>query len=78
MIRGVENLEKEPAKVFQLDAQSPTAFILAQRFNLQPQDVVYVGPAGVTRWNRFISQLLGSVTVLGTGANIKSDMSDNN
>ncbi|MOA13726.1 hypothetical protein D3C78_1337880 [compost metagenome] len=78
VIRGVENLEKEPAKVFQLDAQSPTAFILAQRFNLQPQDVVYVGPAGVTRWNRFISQLLGSATILGTGANIKSDMSDDN
>ncbi|MNN37302.1 hypothetical protein D3C81_1512410 [compost metagenome] len=77
VIRGVENLEKEPAKVFQLDAQSPTAFILAQRFNLQPQDVVYVGPAGVTRWNRLISQLLGSASIVGTGANVKNDLNDN-
>lgn len=76
VIRGVEDLEREPAKVFQLDAQSPTAFILAQRFNLQPQDVVYVGPAGVTRWNRFISQLVPSAGILGTGANIKNDLND--
>ncbi|WP_253389775.1 polysaccharide export protein [Pseudomonas citronellolis] len=76
VIRGVEDLEREPAKVFQLDAQSPTAFILAQRFNLEPQDVVYVGPAGVTRWNRFISQLVPSTTILGTGANIKNDLND--
>jgi polysaccharide export outer membrane protein len=74
VIRGVEDLEREPAKVFQLDAQSPTAFILAQRFNLQPQDVVYVGPAGITRWNRFISQLVPSAGILGTGASIKNDM----
>ncbi|MCY1284973.1 putative polysaccharide export protein, PEP-CTERM sytem-associated [compost metagenome] len=78
VIRGVEDLEREPARVFQLDAQSPTAFILAQRFNLQPQDVVYVGPAGITRWNRFISQLVPSAGILGTGANIKSDMNDDN
>ncbi len=77
VIRGVENLEREKAKVFQLDAQSPTAFILAQRFNLQPQDVVYVGPAGVTRWNRFISQIVPSTTILGTGANIKNDLGNN-
>jgi len=77
VIRGVEDLEREPAKVFQLDAQSPTAFILAQRFNLEPQDVVYVGPAGITRWNRFISQLVPSAGILGTGANIKNDLNDN-
>ncbi|MDF3932269.1 polysaccharide biosynthesis/export family protein [Pseudomonas citronellolis] len=77
VIRGVEDLARTPAKVFQLDAQSPTAFILAQGFDLQPQDVVYVGPAGVTRWNRFISQLLPSAAILGTGANIKNDLQTN-
>jgi polysaccharide export outer membrane protein len=77
VIRGVENLEQERAKVFQLDAKSPTAFILAQQFQLQPQDVVYVGPAGVTRWNRLISQLVPSAGILGTGSSIKSNLSDN-
>jgi polysaccharide export outer membrane protein len=77
VIRGVENLETERAKVFQLDANSPTAFILAQQFQLQPQDVVYVGPAGVTRWNRLISQLVPSAGILGTGSTIKNNLNDN-
>jgi polysaccharide export outer membrane protein len=77
VIRGVENLETERAKVFQLDAQSPTAFILAQQFQLKPQDVVYVGPAGVTRWNRLISQLVPSAGILGTGSTIKSNLNNN-
>jgi polysaccharide export outer membrane protein len=68
VIRGAESIATEQAKVFQLDAQSPTAFALAKSFPLQPQDVVFVGPAGITRWNRFISQLLPSASVVGTGA----------
>ncbi len=76
VIRGADNLETEPAKVFQLDAQSPTAFALASRFDLQPQDIVYVGPAGVTRWNRLISQLVPSASILGTGAAAQNNISE--
>lgn len=74
VIRGAADLEREPATVFQLDAQSPTAFVLAERFMLQPQDVVYVGPAGITRWNRFISQLFPSANLLSTGIRIDEDL----
>lgn len=60
VIRGVDvnNLERGPATVFQLDASSPAAFALADQFPVLPGDVVFVGEAGVTRWNRFLSQLL--------------------
>ncbi|WP_312716771.1 polysaccharide biosynthesis/export family protein [Stutzerimonas nitrititolerans] len=68
VIRGAENIATETAKVFQLNAKSPTAFALAKHFPLQPQDVVFVGPANITRWNRFISQLLPSASIVGTGA----------
>ncbi|NAT37145.1 capsular biosynthesis protein, partial [Pseudomonas syringae pv. actinidifoliorum] len=37
-------------------------------FELKAQDVVFVGPADITRWSRFISQLLGSASVVQTGA----------
>lgn len=77
VIRGVENLETERAKVYQLDANSPTAFILAQQFQLQPQDVVYVGPAGVTRWNRLISQLVPSAGIVGTGSTVQRNLNNN-
>lgn len=74
VIRGVQDLEREPAKIFHLDAQSPTAFVLAERFRLQPQDVVYVGAAGITRWNRFISQLFPSANLLSTGVRLEDDL----
>ena len=78
VIRGAENIESEPAKVFQLDAESPVAFAIANRFELKPQDIVYVGPAQVTRWNRLISQLLPSATILGTGAAAGNNLSEAN
>ena len=74
VIRGVDDLERDTAKVFHLDAKSPTAFVLAERFMLQPQDVVYVGSADITRWNRFISQLFPSASLLSTGVNIGDDL----
>lgn len=60
VIRGVDldHMDKKPATVFQLDASEPAAFALADQFSVQPGDVVFVGEAGVTRWNRFLSQLL--------------------
>ena len=76
VIRGAENLETEPAKVYQLDAQSPVALAIATHFELKPQDIVYVGPAQVTRWNRLISQLLPSATILGTGAAAQNNLSE--
>ena len=78
VIRGADNIETEPAKVFQLDAESPVAFAIANRFELKPQDIVYVGPAQVTRWNRLISQLLPSATILGTSAAAGNNLSEVN
>ncbi|MCF7204088.1 polysaccharide biosynthesis/export family protein [Pseudomonas oligotrophica] len=75
VIRGAENIATEKAKVFQLNAASPTAFALAKHFPLQPQDVVFVGPANITRWNRFISQLLPSASIVGTGAAAEYNLS---
>jgi len=51
-------------EIYHLDASSPTAFLLANDFQLQPRDVVYVDPAPVVRWNRFITNLLPSYNSL--------------
>lgn len=74
VIRGAQDLAREPAKVYHLDASSPTAFVLAERFHLQPQDVVYVGAADITRWNRFISQVFPTANLLNAGTDIKTDL----
>jgi polysaccharide export outer membrane protein len=67
VIRGAED-KVHGATVYHLNAEKPTAFILAKGFELQAQDMVWVGPANITRWSRYVSQLLGSASVLQTGA----------
>lgn len=50
-------------EIFQLNADSPDAMILADRFALQAHDTVFVGTAGVTQWSRVLNQILpGSFT----------------
>lgn len=49
--------------VYQLDASNPAAYLLGTRFNVLPQDVVYVTTAPLHRWNRLISSLLPSLNV---------------
>lgn len=47
-------------EIFQLNAESPDALILADQFNLQAHDTVFVGTAGVTQWSRVLNQILPS------------------
>ena len=77
VIRGAYNLVSEKATIFQLNAASPSAFILANKFEMQPQDVVFVGAADITRWNRFISQLFPSANILRTSVLINEDIGSN-
>lgn len=49
------------AEVYHLNAASAVGFMLADSFPLEPRDVVYVSPAPITRWNRFLNQLLPSI-----------------
>jgi len=51
-------------KIFWLDAHSPASMLLATQFTLKPQDVVFVATAGISTWNRIISQILPTVQTL--------------
>lgn len=48
-------------QVWHLNANAPDALVLADRFDLQARDVVFVDAASVTRWSRVINQLLPTV-----------------
>lgn len=72
VIRGGGNVEVQPAQVFHLAAKSPAAFALASQFQVQPQDYVFVGPAHITRWNRFISQLLPTSALVKSSQDISN------
>jgi polysaccharide export outer membrane protein len=50
--------------VFHLNANNPTALALAESFSLQARDVVYIDPVPLVNWNRVISLIVPSATVL--------------
>jgi polysaccharide export outer membrane protein len=55
-------------QVFHLDAHSPVSMVLANQFELQPKDVVYVDGNGLVRTNRVLSLLLPAINAALTGA----------
>lgn len=57
VIRG----ENSKPVVYQLNAESPDALLLATQFALKPQDVVYVSSTSLTRWNRVMTQILPTI-----------------
>lgn len=52
------------ADIYRMDANQPLSWVLASRFALRPGDIIYVSPAGITRWNRLISQLFPSASII--------------
>ena len=60
----------EQPEIFHLDAQFATGMLLAERFDMQAQDVVFVDTAGISQWNRVVSQLLPSITVIGVANSV--------
>lgn len=67
VIRGAAQGDPQ---IFHLDAEFATGMLLAERFDMQAQDVVFVDTAGVSQWNRVVSQLLPSITVIGIANNV--------
>jgi len=50
--------------VYWLNAKEPDSLLLAERFNLQPGDVLYVSSATTTRWNRALNHLLPTLQTI--------------
>lgn len=64
----IRNSMSEQPQVYHLDATSPVSMLLANQFELQPKDVVYVGQGSLVRFNRVLNLLLPAINAAVTGA----------
>jgi polysaccharide export outer membrane protein len=64
----IRNASDKRPVVYHLDTKSAERFSLAEQFDLQPKDVVYVDAAPLASWNRTISLLLPSALSQGVSA----------
>ena len=53
---------------WQLDGRNATNFLLATRFELRPNDVIFVAEQPITRWGRVITQITPSLITTGVSA----------
>ncbi|MEA3120083.1 MAG: polysaccharide biosynthesis/export protein, partial [Paraburkholderia sp.] len=55
-------------QIYHLDATSPVSMVLANQFELQPRDVVYVDNGALVKFNRVLNLLMPAVNAALTGA----------
>ncbi len=58
--------------VYKANMNNASAFIVSSQFYLEPGDVVFVGAADITKWNRFITQLFPFASFLNQVDNIEN------
>ena len=63
----IRNTSEDRIDVFHLNAKNAMALAMAERFELNPHDVVYVDASGLATWNRLISLILPSVQTVYYG-----------
>ncbi|WP_243751033.1 polysaccharide biosynthesis/export family protein [Paraburkholderia sp. BL10I2N1] len=63
VLRGMQQNPTTP-EVYRLDMTQPDSIMLSTQFQLQPMDVVYVGTAASTTFNRVLQQVLPTIQTL--------------
>lgn len=59
-----ENHGLGTASIYHINLTTITNFSVANRFLMQPDDIVYVDPTGLARWNRVLALLLPSTSAI--------------
>ena len=68
-----KDYEGNSGTVFRADFRDASEFVIAGEFILIPGDIVFVGAADITKWNRFISQLFPFASFLNQVDNLQNN-----
>ena len=63
VMRGMKDNPTKP-EAYRLDLTQPDAIMLSAQFQLQPQDVIYVGTAASATFNRVLNQVLPTIETM--------------
>jgi polysaccharide export outer membrane protein len=74
----IRNTSKEKIDIYQLDAKNAMALAMADRFELNPRDIVYVDASGIATWNRLLSLITPTMSAIYLGTNIVQNVQDIN
>lgn len=69
VVRQESRNDKIPT-VYQLPLASVHSMLLAEQFNIRPRDIIYVTATPSIRWNRVLTQLIPSLTLVNTVSNL--------
>lgn len=70
----MRNTSANSVDVYHLDAKNAIALAMADRFNLNAHDIVYVDASGLATWNRLLGLLKPSADFVKTGTSIVNDI----
>lgn len=70
LLRSSENAP-DVITAWHLDARNVANMLLATRLNLRPNDIIFVAEQPITRWNRFVQQLVPSLITTGIGVAVQ-------
>ena len=66
----IRNTSEKQIDIYQLDAKNAMALAMADRFEMNPRDIVYVDASGIATWNRLLNLIMPSVNTANTASNM--------
>ena len=57
-------------RIFRIDMTSPSGYLLADKFEVNSRDIVYIGTKNVTIWSRIFKQLIPITTLINSAEEI--------
>ena len=70
----IRNTSDSKIDIYQLNAKNAMALAMADRFEMNPRDIVYVDASGIATWNRLLSLILPTLNAATTTAKTSTDI----
>ena len=72
----IRNTNQERIDVFHLDAKNAMALAMADRFDLNAHDIVYVDASDLATWNRIVNLILPTSLLVDRSVDVTKNIQD--